>query len=305
VTKTSFTRRILPLLAVSILGLTACGSSSVVTSPSDAFTINGEGYSKDNLNEIVNVLVDLGQITKENGTIPKADMDSTIQVMVKYQSYLQFAKKNNLEESAANRAKVEEQAGADENFGTYPKSLQDLLINLNLASLTTSEMKAPSASDLEKLYSKAPASAGVLCLSHILVKTKAEADKALKQIANGAKFADVAKKVSIEPAAKTSGGSLANGDEACNSLESLQQSFDGDFMVGAVAAKPGVPTGPTKSSFGWHIILSHPYDEVKDSVSSVLKENPGAALLAGFMATSDITLNSAYGTWVAATAKIA
>ena len=144
----------------------------------------------------------------------------------------------------------------------------------------------------------------MLCLSHILVKTKAEADKALKQIADGAKFAEVAKKVSIEPAAKTSGGSLANGEEACNSLESLQQSFDGDFMVGAVAAKPGVPTGPTKSSFGWHIILSHPYDDVKDSVASVLKENPGAALLAGFMATSDITLNSAYGTWVGATAKI-
>jgi hypothetical protein len=166
-------------------------------------------------------------------------------------------------------------------------------------------MKKPSAGDLEKLYNKAPASAGVLCLSHILVKTKAEAEKALKQVSDGAKFADVAKKVSIEPAAKTSGGSLANGDEACNALESLQQSFDGDFMVGAVAAKPGVPTGPIKSSFGWHIILSHPYSEVKDSVSSVLNENPGAALLAGFMATSDITVNSTYGTWVGATAKIA
>jgi len=305
VTKTALTRRILPLLAVSILGLTACGSSSVVTSPSDAFTINGEGYSKDDLNALIDVLVDLGQITKQNGTIPKADMDSTLQVMVKYQSYLQFAEKNNLKESAANRSKVEEQAGADENFASYPKTLQDLLVNLNLASLTTSEMKKPSAGTIEKLYNKAPASAGVLCLSHILVKTKAEAEKALKQVSDGAKFADVAKKVSIEPAAKTSGGSLANGDEACNALESLQQSFDGDFMVGAVAAKPGVPTGPIKSSFGWHIILSHPYSEVKDSVSSVLNENPGAALLAGFMATSDITVNSTYGTWVGATAKIA
>jgi parvulin-like peptidyl-prolyl isomerase len=232
-------------------------------------------------------------------------MDSTLQVLVKYQSYLQFAEKNNLKETAANRTKIEEQAGADENFSSYPKTLQELLVNLNLASLTTSEMKKPSAGDLEKLYNKAPASAGVLCLSHILVKTKAEADKALKQVSDGAKFADVAKKVSIEPAAKTSGGSLANGEEACNPLESLQQSFDGDFMVGAVAAKPGVPTGPIKSSFGWHIILSHPYSEVKDSVSSVLNENPGAALLAGFMATSDITLNSTYGTWVGATAKIA
>ena len=304
-TKTSLTRRILPLLAVSILGLTACGSSSVVTSPSDAFTINGEGYSKDDLNALIDVLVDLGQIKKENGTIPKADMDSTLQVMVKYQAYLQFAEKNNLKETAANRSKVEEQAGADENFTSYPKTLQDLLVNLNIASLTTSEMKKPSAGDIEKLYNKAPASAGVLCLSHILVKTKAEAEKALKQVSDGAKFADVAKKVSIEPAAKTSGGSLANGEEACNSLESLQQSFDGDFMVGAVAAKPGVPTGPIKSSFGWHIILSHPYSEVKDSVLSVLNENPGAALLAGFMATSDITVNSTYGTWVSATAKIA
>ena len=304
-TKTSLTRRILPLLAVSILGLTACGSSSVVTSPSDAFTINGEGYSKDDLNALIDVLVDLGQIKKENGTIPKADMDSTLQVMVKYQAYLQFAEKNNLKETAANRSKVEEQAGADENFTSYPKALQDLLVNLNIASLTTSEMKKPSAGDIEKLYNKAPASAGVLCLSHILVKTKAEAEKALKQVSDGAKFADVAKKVSIEPAAKTSGGSLANGEEACNSLESLQQSFDGDFMVGAVAAKPGVPTGPIKSSFGWHIILSHPYSEVKDSVLSVLNENPGAALLAGFMATSDITVNSTYGTWVSATAKIA
>jgi hypothetical protein len=46
--------------------------------------------------------------------------------------------------------------------------------------------------------------------------------------------------------------------------------------------------------------------EVKDSVSSVLSENPGGALLAGFMATSDITRElHAYGTWVGATAKIA
>lgn len=275
-----------------------------MTSPSDAFTINGEAYSKDDLNELVGVLVDLGQITKQNGSIPKADMTSTLQVMLKYRSYLQFAKKNNLEETAANRAKVIKQSEADENFATFPKSLQDLLISLNLASLTTSEMKKPSAGELEKLYNKAPASAGVLCLSHILVKTKAQADAVLKQLDGGAKFADVAKEKSIEPAAKTSGGSLANGEEACSPLESLQQSFDGDFMVGAVAAKPGVPSGPIKSSFGWHIILSHPYSEVKDSISSVLNENPGAALLAGFMATANISVNSTYGTWVGATAKI-
>lgn len=303
-TKTSLTRRILPLLAVSVLGLTACGSTSVVSSSSDAFTVNGEGYSKDDLNALVDVLVEAGQLTKQNGTIAKTDMTPIIQVMVKYEAYLQFIKKYNLTETADNRAKVIEQASADQNFPTYPKLLQDLLVNLNLASLTTAGMKVPSASDLEKMYNKKPASTGVLCLSHILVKTKDEASKVLEEIEGGAKFSDVAKAKSIEPAAKTSGGSLANGDEPCNSLASLQESFDGDFMVGAVAAKAGVPSGPVKSSFGWHIILSHPFSEVKTSIANVLKEGTGDSLLAGFMVNSDITVNSTYGTWVGATAKI-
>jgi hypothetical protein len=266
--------------------------------------VNGEGYSKEDLNALIEVLVSAGQLTKQNGTVAKEDVTPIIDVLLKYEAYLQFSKKYNLKETAANRAKVLEQASADQNFPTYPKQLQDLLVNLNLASLTTSGMKVPSASDLEKMYNKMPASTGVLCLSHILVKTKAEADKVLEEIDGGAKFSDVAKAKSIEPAAKTSGGSLANGDEPCNPLASLQQSFDGDFMVGAVAAKAGVPTGPVKTSFGWHIILSHPYSEVNASIANVLKEGTGDTLLAGFMADSDITVNSAYGTWVSATAKI-
>ena len=303
-TKTSLTRRILPLLAASLLGLTACGSSSVVTSSSDAFTVNGVGYSKDDLNALVDILVEAGQITKQNGTIAKADMTPVLQVMVKYQSYLQFKDKYNLKETSANRAKVVEQASADQNFPNYPQPLQDLLVNLNLASLTTAGMKVPASSELEKMYNKMPASTGVLCLSHILVKTKAQADKVLAELDGGAKFADVAQAKSIEPAAKTSGGSLANGTEACSPLASLQESFDGDFMVGAVAAKAGVPSGPVKSSFGWHIILSHSYDEVKTSIATVLAEATGDSLLAGYMAASDISLNSTYGTWVGATAKI-
>lgn len=303
-TKTSLTRRILPLLATSALGLTACGSSSVVSSASDAFTVNGTGYSKDELNSVVDVLIEAGQLTKQNDTVAKSDLTPIIQVMVKYEAYKQFIEKFGVKETAANRAKMTEQASAAEGFTTYPKQLQDLLINLNLASVTTAGMKVPSAGDLEKMYNKAPASAGVLCLSHILVKTKAEAEKVLKELDGGAKFADVAKAKSIEPAAKTSGGSLANGEEACSPLASLQESFDGDFMVGAVAAKAGVPTGPVKSSFGWHIILSHPYSEVSKSIASVLSTNAGDALLAGYMATSDISVNSTYGTWVNATAKL-
>jgi hypothetical protein len=177
-------------------------------------------------------------------------------------------------------------------------------VNFNIADVTLKKMAPPAIGDIEKLYSDSPASAGVLCLSHILVKTEAEAKTVLADLKSGSKFADVAAKKSIEPGADKSGGSLANGDQPCQALANLQTSFDKDFMIGAVAAKPGVPTGPVKSSFGYHIILSTPFADVKDSVATVVAENPGTTLLAGYMSKTDIKVNSTYGVWNGATATI-
>jgi parvulin-like peptidyl-prolyl isomerase len=274
-------------------------------SPS-AFTINGESYSQDDLNDFVEAFVEAGEITKQNGTIPKEIMNQVIQTLVLQQSLVQFNKKNNLQDSAAHRALVESQIESNPEAAAYPKAVKNFLVDRAVAQNTASKIKKPSSSIIEKMYNKTPSSTGVLCLSHIVVETRAQAEKALKQISDGAKFADVAKKVSIEPAAKTSGGSLGDGDEECRSIMSMvSDQFDTDFMVGAVAAKPGVPTAPVKSQFGWHIILSHPYREVKDSLASVVDKDPVTALYTGFMTTSDIRLNSQYGTWVAAAAKIA
>jgi parvulin-like peptidyl-prolyl isomerase len=293
------------IVASALVLVVALAGSFIAFRPSpSAFTINGESYSKEELNALVDALVEVGDITKQNGTIPKAIMNQLIGTILFDQAVIQLAKKNNLKEDPADRALVAGQIESSEDLATAPKALKIFHLDRNVALLTLSKLKKPSVRNIEKLYNNAPASTGVLCLSHILVNTKAQAAKALKQINEGAKFADVAKKVSIDPGSKTSGGSLANGDEPCISLTSMQEDFDGDFMVGAVAAKPGVPTQPVKTEFGWHIILSLPYRDVKDSVSSVFNENPAASLLAGFMATSDIRLNSAYGTWVPATAKI-
>ena len=296
------------LIVASVLVLVAAlaGSFFAFRPSPAAFTINGESYSQEELNAVVEGYVEAKLITKQNGTIPKATMNLVLNEVVYLRSLVQFAKKNNLEEDPADRALVESQIESDPEVAAYPKALKNYLINFTVAQRTAYRIKKPSAREIEKLYNKAPASTGVLCLSHILVKTKAQAAKALKQINDGTKFADVAKKVSID-GSKTSGGSLADGEEPCRSLESMQdgqRGFISDFMVGAVAAKPGVPTQPVKTEYGWHIILSHPYSEVKKSVSTVFNENPAAALIAAFITTSDITVNSAYGTWVSAIAKM-
>jgi hypothetical protein len=296
------TSRFATALAVTcLLGLTACGS---VSSSSDVFSVNGTGYAQDEFNKLSETLITAGQFTAVNGKINAEDAIVVLRTLIRYEAFLQFIEENNVKILESDKAEVLKNANADEKFPTYPKELQDVLVNFNLADVTLRKMTPPAIGDIEKLYSDSPASAGVLCLSHILVKTEAEAKTVIADLTSGAKFAAVAAKKSIEPGADKSGGSLANGDQPCQALADLQTSFDKDFMIGAVAAKPGVPTGPVKSSFGYHIILSTPFADVKDSVATVIAENPGSTLLAGYMAKTDIKVNSTYGVWNGATATI-
>ena len=289
------------LAATCLLGLTACGS---VSSSSDAFSVNGTGYAQDDFNKLSDVLISAGQFTAVNGKFKSEDAIVVLRTLIRYEAFLQFIEDKNVKILESDKVEVLKSANADEKFPTYPKELQDVLVNFNLADVTLRKMTPPAIGEIEKLYSDSPASAGVLCLSHILVKTEAEAKTVLADLKSGTKFADVAAKKSIEPGADKSGGSLANGDQPCQALASLQTSFDKDFMIGAVAAKPGVPTGPVKSSFGYHIILSAPFADVKDSVATVIAEGPGTALLAGYMSKTDIKVNSTYGVWNGATATI-
>ena len=289
------------LAATCLLGLTACGS---VSSSSDAFSVNGTGYTQDDFNELSEVLVDAGQFAAVNDKIKATDAIVVLRTLIRYEAFLKFIEDNDVKILEADRAEVLKNANADEKFPTYPKELQDVLVNFNIADVTLRKMTPPTIDKIEKLYSDSPAAAGVQCLSHILVKTEAEAQAVLADLKAGTKFADVAAKKSIEPGADKSGGSLANGDQPCQALANLQTSFDKDFMIGAVAAKPGVPTGPVKSSFGYHIILSAPFADVKDSVATVIAENPGTTLLAGYMSKADIKVNSIYGVWNGATATI-
>lgn len=303
-TKTSYARRLLPFVAVASLALTACGSSNPVASASEAFRLNGTAYSIKDFDALNEALIAVGQYTAENGTISRQDLTVTLGVLIRYQAYVDFIKANGLSETDEDRNAVLTDADSDPNFASYPEALRETLLKLNVSDRVMERVSAPTTAELEKLYNKMPASAGVLCLSHILVETEDEAREVLKTVNAGTPFAEVAAAKSTEPGADQSGGALKDGDEDCNPLPGLQQSFDADFMVGAIAAKPGVPTGPIKTQFGWHIILSHAFDDVRESAERVLGQNAGALLLAGHLAAADVSVNSKYGVWNGATGQI-
>jgi peptidyl-prolyl cis-trans isomerase C len=79
--------------------------------------------------------------------------------------------------------------------------------------------------------------------SHILVKTKPEAEAALKRVRGGEDFAKVAKEVSTDPGSP--GGKLG---------WFTKSKMVPPFAEMAFKTKPGTISEPVQSQFGWHII---------------------------------------------------
>ncbi|MFZ5864823.1 MAG: peptidyl-prolyl cis-trans isomerase [Thermodesulfobacteriota bacterium] len=85
---------------------------------------------------------------------------------------------------------------------------------------------------------------------HILVKTEADAKKALEKLKAGEDFAALAKKVSIDPA-KDIGGALQLPD----GRDWLpRDSFEASFEHVLFNIPKGQVGGPIKTQFGWHVL---------------------------------------------------
>jgi len=93
---------------------------------------------------------------------------------------------------------------------------------------------------------KASASSNEYHARHILVKTEEEAKKVLAELNKKAKFADLAKKYSLDPGSAKNGGDLNWADP---------NAFVKEFSDVLVALKKGETTKtPVKTQFGYHII---------------------------------------------------
>jgi len=108
---------------------------------------------------------------------------------------------------------------------------------------------------------------------HVLVKTKAEAEKVRKLLAadnSDANWAKVAKQYSTDPGSKNSGGMYAGTPQGRMAPE---------FDKVAFSIKPGTVSVPVKTQFGWHVIevtkktpgATKTFDEAKPMIEQQLK----------------------------------
>jgi foldase protein PrsA len=157
---------------------------------------------------------------------------------------------------------------------------QDILFRIKLDALQNKltakiqkDQEKVTDEDVEEYYEKnkkrfsQPAKRD---LNVVLTKSEAKAEQAKKEIEDGASFASVAKKYSIDQASKANGGKLPDVPEGQQEKALDEAVFD---------AKKGEVEGPVKTQFGWYVFevtgetpaSQQELDEAKETIRGLLK----------------------------------
>lgn len=240
------------LLAALLMTSAAVYADDDEISPANtAATVNGKAISKNALTSLIS------DVEKQSGGEQKVQQDKAVEVIIGRELLRQEAEKKGL-------AKNPEVAGRLEN------AARDVL-----AQAAVDDLKKTTKVTDEELRKEYDAKVGGADLTeykarHILVSTEEEANSVIAKLKKGAKFPDLAKKLSKDPSAKQNGGDLGW--------------FKAGQMVpefsAAVAALQNGETSasPVQTKFGWHVIQKEDsrkgeapaFDDVKEQIRNVM-----------------------------------
>jgi foldase protein PrsA len=140
-------------------------------------------------------------------------------------------------------------------LSTSGQSVSDLLLRVKLNMLSqkiqqkiVKQKGKVTQAQIQKYYNENKSRYGTpekRTVEVILTKIEAEAKKAKSEVESGKSFASVAKRVSIDPTSKKSGGKLTEVSKG-------QEEATLDAAI--FAAKPNVLTGPVKTPFGYNVL---------------------------------------------------
>lgn len=290
------------MLAVAFgLAATACGGTKTVA------TVNGSTIGFDQV---------ISLITEED-TIPAAQFTQrftgTLFGIIADRAIVDRA----LTEFGITRTDAEIEAQIEELVGPLLEggmSLEELLLANNttpaglnaIASQVMMQGKVqdelarsvstPTDDDLRQSYEEILMSEANVCSAHILVESEEEAQAVVDRAMAGEVFADLAVELSTGPSGP--GG----GDLGC----SAPSQFVAEFADATLQAEVGVPFGPVRTSFGWHVILvtertAPAFDELREELAAGFAAQRGQELWTAWvdetLETADVVVDPEYGTW--------
>ena len=169
------------------------------------------------------------------------------------------------------------------------KAKRDILTTLYLADKINTVVSDKEAKEEYKTYKKAFKVSKQLSVSHILLKTRNDADVIIKALKSGQDFNDLAKKKSIGAYAST-GGKLGfiSSDKMVPAFEKAAFKLkDGQYTL-----------RPVKTQYGWHVIKREatrdlkpePYEEIVNIVKQSVYQKRLAKLILDVTKEQEIVL---------------
>ncbi|WP_077075727.1 peptidylprolyl isomerase [Aedoeadaptatus urinae] len=270
-------------LAASVL-LTGCGKKDV------AATVNGkdisiEDYEREYKMQAQQAMAQYGEdfLTQktQDGKQTMGEMmrQNTLDNLVRFEIYKQDAESKGIKISDKDvdaefdkmvkmyGGEEKLQAALKENNLTEEKMKEYTKTNLLMQQYQEKMMKEmePTEKELKKYYDDHKDEFKTAEASHILVKTKEEAEAIKKELDGGADFAKLAKEKSLDTGSAQNGGSLGQFTPG-----QMVKEFDEKVF----SMKPGEISDPVKTQFGYHIIkldkISNDFNSAKDAVKEAV-----------------------------------
>jgi peptidyl-prolyl cis-trans isomerase C len=266
--------RTVALAATAALTLAACQKAANTTAPPTSTeppvaTVNGKPISA----AVFNVVVQ-GQLNKKPSELTPEQRKQVLEQLIELYVAAQQAEKENV--------------AADPEIGPRIE-LQDM--NALAGALVQKHIKNEKPTD-EQLKAEYERWVGQLPKTeyharHILVKEEAQAKDVIAQLAKGAKFEDLAKKVSID-GSKSQGGDL-NWFTPDRMVKPFSEAVE-KLKKGEYTAEP------VKSEFGWHVIRLEdsrtttppPFDSIKDRLAPMVQQRQVHEYIEGLRKTATI-----------------
>jgi hypothetical protein len=147
--------------------------------------------------------------------------------------------------------------------------------------------------ELRRLYDERARDFTTIDADHILVRTRAEAEQVYQRVrdATEERFMEVARQVSIEPGADSTGGALG---------VTAVSGFVEPFADAALALDAGEVSRPVQTQFGWHVIYLvgtdvTPFVEARDQLLEPLADREFQAWLEERATEMGVEVNPRYG----------
>jgi hypothetical protein len=197
------------------------------------------------------------------------------------------------------KTQLSTQFGSPEVANAFPKWFQDRLVARNARAVALrSALAGLSFSDesLRTYFEEHKGDFSQNCLSHILVRSKADAEAVRVRVRGGEDFATVARAVSVD-----TGSGAQGGDLGCNPKGVFVPEFD----EAASQLPIGQISEPVQTQYGFHVILvkerkSASFEDAKEEVRAGLNSRSQAAFrqfLQQAVNSVRVTVDERYGTF--------